>query len=136
MTLMSIVPISIYQDGLHKKFHRTTKEMYFQKEFQLIGDEGILNKELRAENANPDEIFGYSDRYGSYRSMPSGVSGDFNSTEDSWHIARQFATDPALNSSFIECNPREDIFAASTNDTMYIMANHSIQARRLLMRVP
>jgi len=136
MSLMSVVPIAVYQDGLHKKFSRTTKEMYFQKEFQLIGDEGILNKEIRLENSNPNEIFGYSDRYGSYRSCPSGVAGDFNSVSDSWHIARQFGSDPALNSAFIACNPRQDIFAASSNDTLNVMLNHSIQARRLLMYVP
>jgi len=136
MCLMSVVPKSIYASGLPRKFSRTIKEEYFQKELQFIGEQAVLNKEVYAEHTTPDGTFGYQSRYDEYRSHPSGISGDFWSDYDHWHLARIFGGDPALNSTFTNCSPAESrIFASTSSDTMLVMANHSIQARRPMTNV-
>lgn len=131
-SLMSIRPKTMYVQGLRRTFNRRTKEDFIQKELFNIGMQEILNKEIKADHADPDGVFGYIDRYDDYRREESWVSGEFRDTLNYWHMAREFATDPALNSTFTDCVPTDRIFASSTTDPVYVMARHSIQARRLL----
>ena len=95
ITLMSIVPDSIYQDGAHRNFFRQDKEDYFQKEFQAIGQQAIKQGEVYANVADPHEIFGYSDRYSEYTNTPSTIAGEFRTILDYWHLGRQFESAPA-----------------------------------------
>ena len=135
LSTISMRPKTIYVDGLQRHWNRRTKEDFHQRELEHIGQQELLNKEVRAAHATPDGVFGYQDRYDEYRHAWSSVGGEFRtSTLDFWHMARDFATDPALNASFINCVPDPRIFAASTNDTVYAMVNHSIQARRALSK--
>lgn len=134
MSLMSIQPKAIYSQALNRKFFRETKYDYFQKEFQLIGDAPILNKEVYAEHTTPDGVFGYNQRYDSYKYHPSSIHGDFHSSLDHWHLARIHSSDPSLNQSFIECDPSDRIFASTSTDNIIVMAHHSIQARRMMYR--
>lgn len=134
-SFISIRPRTMYTQGLARTFNRVTKEDFWQREFEHIGQQEVLNKEVYAAHSSPDGVFGYQDRYDEYRRQESSVAGEFRETTlDYWHMARVFSGDPALNGTFVECQPTERIFAASTNDTMYVMANHSIQARRQLSK--
>lgn len=135
MCLMSVRPKTIYQDGLKRMWNRRTKEDFWQLELQNLGQQAILNKEIRALHASPDGTFGYQDRYDEYRRNESEVSGEFRTTLNFWHMARIFGSDPALNSTFVSCVPTERTFAVPSEDVIYVMANHSIQARRLLSPV-
>ncbi|AXL15476.1 major capsid protein [Microviridae sp.] len=137
MSLMSVVPKAMYMDGLHKKFHRETKEDYFQKELQFIGDQAVENKEIYASHSLRTETFGYQQRYDEYRQNPSSIHGEFRNTElNYWHYGRDFQSDVALNQSFIDAVPTDRVYAATDKDQMYIMSNHSIQARRMLAKYP
>lgn len=136
MSLMSVVPKSIYMQALPRQWHRLNKEMYFQKELQFLGDQAIPNMEIQADHTNKLTTFGYNSRYDEYRSLPSSVAGEFNDILDYWHLARKFETDVALNSSFITSVPTKRILASTDTDALYCMANHSIQARRILKRDP
>lgn len=134
LSLMSVRPRSMYVNGLHKKFSRTTKEDYWQKELEDIGQEEVLNKEVYSAHATPDGTFGWNDRYSSYRTEPSYVSGQFRSTLNYWHMGRIFGSTPALNSDFVTCVPTKRIHAVQSEDVLWYCANHSIQARRLVKR--
>lgn len=134
-TLMYVRPKAIYMDGLPRTWNRRTKEDFFQKELVNIGQMEVLNKEVYAAHATPDGVFGYQDRYDEYRRQDSTVSGDFRTNLNFWHFARAFSSDPALNSSFVECIPTENPFAVPSQDVLYVMARHSIQARRLLPKM-
>lgn len=134
MTLMSVMPISIYQNGLPRLWNRRVKEDFWQKELEHIGEQEILIKELYAKASNPDEVFGYQDRYDEYRSHQSFVSGEFRDLLNYWHFARDFANEPTLNSDFIYGIPTNRPFAEQTKNQLYCMVNHSIQARRLVSR--
>lgn len=132
LTLMSVRPRSMYNDGVHRMWNRTTKEDYWQRELEQIGQQEILNKEVYAAAASPAGTFGYGDRYSEYRHLPSQVCGDFRSTLNFWHLARIFGSEPALNSSFVTCEPSKRINQVQSDDTLWVMVNHSIQARRMV----
>lgn len=134
LTLMSARPKNIYMDGIHRSFLKTTKEDYYQKELEHIGQQEILQAEIYADSATDGNTFGYSDRYREYREMPSQVVGDFRDTLNYWHLARSFGTAPALNADFVKCDPTRRIFAEQTQDNLWLMINHSVQARRLVKR--
>lgn len=127
-------PKTIYADGLHRTWNRRTKEDYWQRELEHIGQQPVLNKEVYAAHASPEDTFGYQDRYDEYRRIPSGIAGEFRNTLDFWHFARQFGSDPALNADFIKCVPVETPFAVPSEDVLQIMARHNIQARRLVTK--
>lgn len=133
ITLMSARPKTMYFQGIPRHFNRRTKEDFWQMELQHIGQQEVLNKEIYAKHTTPDGVFGYQDRYDEYRRIESSVAGEFRTTSlYDWHMAREFASDPALNASFIECVPTERTFADTNLDVLRVMAKHSIQARRLV----
>jgi len=129
---MSVRPKTVYMQGLFRHWNRRTKDEFCQAELQHIGQQAIKNKELYAAHATPDGTFGYQDRYDEYRRAESLVSGEFRTTLNFWHMARDFGSTPALNGTFVSCAPTERIFAVPSTDNLWIMANHSIQARRLV----
>lgn len=136
-SLMVIRPKTIYQQGLFRHWNRRTKEDYWQRELQHIGQQEVLNKEVYAGHASPDGTFGYQDRYDEYRRAESLVSGEFRTSSlNYWHMAREFSSDPALNSSFVSSVPTKRIFAVTDAniDSMYVQSKHSIQARRMVSR--
>lgn len=133
ITLLSIRPRTMYIDGLQRTWSRRTKEDYYQRELERIGQQSILNKEIKWQNlAADDNVFGYQDRYSEYRHQNSNVAGVFRTTLDYWHLARKFAVLPTLNQSFTDCSPGKRIFADQTGNSCWIMASHSIQARRMV----
>lgn len=138
LTVMMVRPISVYMQGLSRMWNRRVKEDYYQRELQHIGQQEVLTKELYAGNeqgpTSDDVVFGYQNRYDEYRWHESYVSGEFRNVLNSWHMARDFANEPTLNADFINAVPTTRIFAAQQNDTLYCMANHSIQARRLMAK--
>lgn len=135
ISVMSVRPKSVYMQGLFRHWNRRTKEDFWQKELQHIGQQPILNKELYADHSTPEGTFGYQDRYDEYRRQESSVSGEFRQTElNFWHMARDFSGDPTLNGDFVECVPTERTFAVPSEDVIYAMCRHSIQARRLVAK--
>lgn len=136
ITLMTVRPKTIYSQGLPRTFNRRLKEDFWQQELQHIGQQAILNKELYAAHGTPNGTFGFQDRYDEYRRQESTIAGEFRTaTLNFWHFARQFGSAPALNADFVKCVPTEVPFAVPSEDVLYVMAQHSIQARRLVAQV-
>lgn len=141
MTLMSVLPKTMYSNRVERAWLRGqvypgmvgTKEDYWQRELQHIGQQGINNLEADV-SAGSTAIFGYQDRYDEYRRKESSVAGLFRSTLDTWNFSREFGSAPALNSTFVSAVPTTRPFADTANDNLYVMANHKIQARRLVSR--
>lgn len=135
ISLMSIRPKSIYMQGTPRMFSRWIKTDYWQKELEHVGQQEVLNREIYSLGTEPDGVFGYSDRYDEYRSHPSYVTGEFTDLLNYWHLARDFSEQPVLNADFINSLPSDRIFADQTgSDTIYMMVNNSIQARRLVSK--
>lgn len=137
MTLMSVRPKTLYTESLHRMWNRATKEDYWQKELESIGQQEVYRREVYAQSdANGgDTVFGYQDCYDEYRRAQSTVHADFRSTLDHWHLARQLGAAPTLNESFITCSPSKRIHAEQSNDSLWVMVNNSVQARRLVKKV-
>ena len=135
MTVMSIRPMTVYLDGLARTWTKRSKTDFFQKELQLIGQQEVRNDEIYYQGAAADaNTFGYQDRYSEYRHEQSRVSGEFRSALDFWHLGRKFGSLPTLNASFVECDPSTRIFASTATDNFWVMASHSIQARRMVTK--
>jgi len=134
LTLLTARPKTIYATGLARHWNRRTKEDFWQKELEHIGQQEVLNKEVYAAHGTPNGTFGYQDRYDEYRRTFSSIAGEFRTTLDFWHFARQFGSPPALNADFVKCVPVEEPFAVPSENTLQIMARHSIQARRLVCK--
>lgn len=131
-SLAYVLPRTMYPQGLQRTWNRRVKEDFYQRELEHIGQQPVLNKEVLSTHAVPDGTFGFQDRYDEYRRMESTVHGEFRSTLNDWHFARIFASDPALNSSFVTSNPAKRPFQSQGTDVLLILAHHQLVARRLL----
>lgn len=135
-TLMSIRPRSMYVNGQHRKWNRRTKEDHFTHELQDIGQQEVYNRELfTAAGDTGNGVFGYQDRYSEYCFEPSTIAGEFRTSDANfWHFARVFASLPTLNQSFIEVVDSKRTHLVTTKDTLYVMVNNSVQARRAVKK--
>ena len=127
----------MYVQGLKRDiWNARTKTDFWQKELQHIGQQPVLNKEIYAAAADPDAVFGYQDRYDELRRVENTVAGEMRTTvADMWHMARIFSSEPALNASFVTCDPTTRVFSAGeTQDQYMVMAYHSVQKRGLLSK--
>lgn len=109
-----------YQQGLPRHFSRQTKFDFYWPALAHLGEQSILNKEIYAQGTSADDsVFGYAERYAEYRYKPSFVTGqmrsNFAQSLDTWHLAQDFGSLPALNASFIEENPPVDRVTAVQN---------------------
>lgn len=134
ITLMSVRPRTMYANGLSRMWNKTTKEDFWQKELEHIGQQEVQNKEVYSAAASPDGTWGYQNRYYDYRHIQSLVAGDMRDTLNMWHYARIFASEPALNSDFVTCDPTKRVNQVTNKDVLWVMANNSIQARRMVSR--
>ena len=115
--LVAVFADLTYQQGINRFFSKRTRYDYYWPALAHLGEQSILNKEIYAQGTATDDLtFGYQERYAEYRYKPSQITGKFRSnatgTLDSWHLAQNFGSLPALNSSFIEENPPVDRITA------------------------
>lgn len=136
--IMSIMPKTAYQQGIHKMWTKTTDPTeYYWPAFANIGEQAVLNKEIMAfptVATNVEDTFGYVPRYAEYKFENNRVAGDFRSTLNFWHMGRIFdyATPPALNDEFINSDPTHRVFAVTDPDVqkMYAHVYNKIRAIR------
>lgn len=98
-----------YQQGLERMWSRKDRFDYYWPVFANLGEQAVLNKEIFAQGTSvDDEVFGYQEAWADYRYKPNHVTGDMRSastrTLDSWHLADDYESLPALSDSWI----RED----------------------------
>lgn len=134
MSIISIRPDTAYLSPLHRNLLKFDNVDFAWPSFASIGEQEVTKIELNSDvtDANKDDVFGYIPRYSEYKFEHSRVSGDFQTSLDYWHLARDVGTNPTLNSSFIECNPDTRIFAVTTGDNIYALINNKIYATRKL----
>ena len=98
-----------YQQGIERFWSRKSRFDYYWPVFANIGEQAVLNKEIYAQGTEEDdEVFGYQEAWADYRYKPNQVTGEMRSqypqSLDSWHLADDYSTLPALSDSWI----RED----------------------------
>lgn len=141
-SFMSVIPRTIYVQGIERHWQYAVKEDFWQQELQHIGQQQINLAEVFGDvpagtgAGQSKSVFGYQDRYDEFRRMESKITGQMRtSLLNSWHFGRIFASPPTLNASFVVSDPTLRPFADQTsNDTLIVMASHSLQARRLVSK--
>jgi hypothetical protein len=118
-----------YQQGLPRQFSRRDRWDFYWPALAHIGEQAVLNKEIYAQGTTADDdVFGYQERFAEYRYKPSQITGQMRSNYaqslDSWHLAQDFSSLPALNASFIEENPPVDRVVAVTSEPDIILDAH------------
>lgn len=137
MTFLIVRPQAVYTQGIERMWSRQTRFDYWNPEYQHIGQRPILSKEIYADGTEADnEVFGFQNQFDEYRRAKNYVSGEFKTTLDYWHMARQFENRPHLNGEFITSNPTDRIFqlSESLGDQLYVMVNNDIICKRLVDR--
>lgn len=132
LSLLSVRPRTVYQQAMPKMFTRTDPMDYWQKELEVMPWQPVSETEVYAMG-NAANVFGYAPRYNEYRHQQSFVSGTFRQgTEEDWHLAREFASAPTLNESFVTCTPSDRIYSDTAMPEVLVTAFNNIRARRLV----
>lgn len=141
--LMSVLPKTTYQQGIHRMWTRKTKFDYYWPEFAQLGEQEVLNKEVywdgQQEVGQEDETFGYQSRYSEYRYNQSTVHGDYRDNLNFYHMGRIFDAPPVLNNAFVLSDPTNRIFAVTdeeegNTDQLWTQVYHNIDALRPMPR--
>jgi len=128
-----------YQQGLPRMFTRSSRYDFYWPTLAHLGEQAVLNGEIyfQADPAD-DEVFGYQERFAEYRYKNSMITGKFRSTDpqtlDSWHLAQEFTTLPALNDAFIQDDPPVDRVIAVEDEPHFIF--DSFQSMRCARPMP
>lgn len=111
-----------YSQGLNRKWSYNSRYDFIWPEFEGVGDQAVLKKEIFYQNnATDNEVLGYGPRYEEGRIGINQLHGEFRVDHatplSSWHLSEDFAAAPALNSAFIRSEPPFDrVLKSSTVD--------------------
>lgn len=140
----SILARTSYAQGIQRLFSRETWLDYAWPEFEHIGEQGVMQKELAAVPLSKDllgglrpgtgrdslptapynnwldnpqsRVFGYQSRYSEYKQLPDRFGAGFTSSLDFWSLGRLFGVSPTLSKEFVEANISDRNFAVSNSD--------------------
>ncbi|AXH74657.1 MAG: major capsid protein [Microviridae sp.] len=141
ITLMSVVPEggrygNGYYSGIPKMFQRFSKFDEYWPLFANLGEQAVTRKELSANmdlaagEAQGDQVFGYTERYGEFKWLNSTVHGDFRTSLAYWQMHQGFVPDnagltPMLDSNFLLVDPdlqdMNRIFAVTDPDVDHFL---------------
>lgn len=134
--IMSVMPRTGYQQGVPRDFRKFDNMDFYFPEFAHLGEQEIKNEELYLNQYDADNsgTFGYAPRYAEYKYSLNEAHGDFRGNMAFWHLNRIFTEKPNLNTTFVECNPSNRVFAtAETSDDKYwIQLYQDVKALRLM----
>jgi len=134
--IMSITPRSGYQQGVPKDFRKFDNMDFYFPEFAHLSEQEIKNEELFVTNDDSynSGVFGYTPRYAEYKYHQSEAHGDFRGNLAFWHLNRIFEDRPNLNTTFVECNPSNRVFATAEtqDDKFWIQMYQDVRALRLM----
>lgn len=132
MGIMSIMPKGVYTQGINRQWLRKTRYDFYFPEFAHLSEQGILNAEIftGTDSDVNNDVFGYQGFHDEMRYKPSMVVGDMRGDFKYWHLAREFSSLPNLNSDFLKCDPRKDIFAVSNVPGFIVEFGNLIHAIR------
>jgi hypothetical protein len=115
-----------YQQGIPRKFLKSTRYDIYWPSLAHLGEQAITNAEIYHTNTSTDDdVFGYQERYAEYRYKPSMVTSAMRSAAatplDNWHLAQEFSALPTLGDTFIQEDPPIDRIVATSGEPDFIM---------------
>jgi len=139
MAILSILPKSMYQQGLDREWNRKTRYDFYFPEFAHLSEQMVENSEIfvtDGQAAINNGEFGYQGRYDELRHARSKVTGLMRSdavpNTEYWHGARNFSSVPILNKDFIEVDKAayDRLFALENAYQCQVRIGHIIRAIR------
>lgn len=121
MIIASVRQEQRYQQGIARKFSRESQYDFYDPLFANLGEQAILNHEIYAQGTSvDDQAWGYQQAWADMRYNPAVVTGKMSSADpqslDSWHLAQDFTSLPALGKTFLEENIPMDRVVAVANE--------------------
>lgn len=156
MGIMSVLPKAAYQQGIHRPWLIQSKYDFPFPVFANLSEQKIMTGELYCDGTGDGgDLVGdgsdlaFQGRYDEYRIMHDSVHGLLKKTSGGlahWHMGRIFASQPALNGTFIQADcstqkarcmavPSEDTFVANVGNiitctrALPLFANPSLMER-------
>jgi len=132
--LMSVMPKTMYQQGINRQWLRQSKYDFPFPEFANLSEQAIERVEIFASDTAGENttLFGFQGRYDECRYKPNQVVGLMRTDFDHWHLARQFSSAPTLNADFVKCVPDTRIFAVENQPGIMFHIGNMITAIRPL----
>ena len=125
MVLMSIVPDTVYINGIDRKDTALTMEEQYFPIFNNLSAEAILNRELyvSGDTTTDNDAWGWAERFSEYKSRENKVVGfsQLKNNQDEYDsalvMARRFEQTPNLNAKFVTGIPSNvDLSSFSSTD--------------------
>jgi len=97
-----------YFQGMDRLWSRSTRYDFYIPALANLGEQSVLNQEIWVSNVSGTDlsVFGYQERWAEYRMKHSRLVGHFNpdisGSLSQWHLAEDFSSLPALNTTFIK----------------------------------
>jgi hypothetical protein len=139
--IMSIVPQPVYHQGMSRWWNRQSRFDFYSPEFAHLSEQGIETQELYAttNQTTNETVFGYQGVFDEMRVMPNRVNGLIRPGSgaagfEAYTLTRDFASQPLLNQSFLECKPSKRAFAAQdpTDPIAVVQVGNKIKSLRPL----
>lgn len=134
--LFSMIPKAVYQQGMPRQYVRRDRWDFYDPMFAGISEQAILQGEIFLDSSGNDTVFGYQGAWDEYRVKHSMVCGQLRSDHatslDHWHLARDFASAPNLNSTFLACDPDTRFLADETDDGFIVNFGNDLRVVRPL----
>lgn len=120
VVLMNIQPEAVYSQGFPRHFMMLDSIDYGWPDFANLTEQPVYDFEIYATPLNvmsdsdgEYSIFGWQPNYTWYKFHNSELHGELRDDLDFMHFGRLFESEPALNSTFLECNPSDRPFPIS-----------------------
>lgn len=138
MTMLSIRPKPIYQQGVNRQWLHKDRWTYYLPELAYLSEQAIYNAELYVQGVSgvdgDDDIFGYQGHWNHMRTKQNIITGAMREQFDYWTFGRKFGSLPHLNKDFIEIDHIDfnRAFAVQDEDEFIISYSSIIDAFRPL----
>lgn len=138
--IMSIMPRTMYTQGLNRMWMRRTRYDFLWPEFVNLSEQAILTAELFASDDEETnlELFAYQGRYDELRQRTNRAVGLMRQSTNGlihWNLSRKFATAPALNWDFMKVeieDLKERVFAVPSEPGFIITFGNVCTVERAL----
>lgn len=128
ISILSIMPVPTYQQGLPRMFRRRTFLDWPWPTFAKLGEQPVWDWELFFDPANMVQdssgnypIFGYQSRYADWKQRQNSNHGDFRNSLLFWSLTTPYSSTPTLDSAFLSAARTDDgqIFAADIDNGQF-----------------
>lgn len=140
--LLSVMPKPSYQDGINRQWLRKLPTDFYFPEFAHLSEQAITQAEINYTfgSQNDNQVFGYVGQYDEMRVKHDMVCSEMRKLAGGqdqlsyWNLTRKFPvnTPVMLNSNFITCVPRKDIFLVDNVPGLIVNCQNLIRAVRPL----